>query len=136
MSGLPISARPEVVSRAHGKPMICPACGNDIYLGTPHICPEGFVRPADAGTLLTFYCYNSLNQCCRDWMLLGWPQVDGAPKLVDDERGRMHFDCPKCKRELWFDIAHPDAVAMWNEREQGSPQPPALVAGRIRDAVH
>jgi hypothetical protein len=114
--------------------MVCPQCGNDVFIDAPHLCPPGFVRAVDANTLLTFYGYNSLNQCCKAWILLGWPQVDGFPKLGDDERGRMHFDCPKCSRELWFDIAHPDATETWDVRERGKPPPPALVGGRIRPA--
>ena len=73
--------------------MPCPVCGNDVWADAPHMCPEGFVAPARA--VLTFYAYNSLNQCCRAWMLMGWRDEDGRPKLVDDERGRMHFECPQ-----------------------------------------
>ena len=124
------SPRPEQIHRAHGKPMPCPVCGNDVWADAPHMCPEGFVAPARA--VHTFYGYNSLNQCCRSWMLMGWRAEDGRPKLVDDERGRMHFECPECAQDLWFDIAHPDAIIIWDEAVQGTPQPPALVAGRIR----
>lgn len=121
-----------MVSRRTGRPMLCPVCEGDVYVDAPHICAPGKVMPAAAGTLLTFYAYNATNKCCRDWMLLGWPQVDGRPKLVDDERGMMHFDCPKCAKQLWFDIAHPVATEDWDVRAMGTPQPPALVAGRIR----
>jgi len=112
--------------------MPCPACGNDVWADAPHICPPGFVAPAPAGTILTFYGYNATNMCCRDWMLLGWPEADGKPKLTDDERGMMHFDCPKCGKQLWFDMTNPAATEVWDVRAQGEPQPPALVAGRIR----
>ena len=112
-----------------GRPMICPVCGNDVWADAPHVCPEGFVRPARE--ILTFYGYNALNQCCRSWILLGWPQVDGQPKLADDERGTMGFYCPKCKGRLWFDITHPDMTTIWDEAVQGKPQPPALVGGKI-----
>jgi len=121
-----------MIHRAHGKPMPCPACGNDVWADAPHVCPPGFVAPAAAGTTLTFYGYNATNKCCGDWMLLGWPQVDGRPKLTDDERGRMCFQCPKCRAPIWFDIANPAATEIWDVRAQGKPQPPALVAGRIR----
>jgi rRNA maturation protein Nop10 len=112
--------------------MPCPVCGNDVWADAPHVCPEGFVAPARA--VLTFYAYNALNQCCRSWMLLGWRDDGGRPKLADDERGRMSFDCPQCGGKLWIDIAHPDATIIWDEAKQGPPQPPALVAGRIRAA--
>jgi hypothetical protein len=111
--------------------MPCPVCGNDVWADAPHVCPQGFVAPARA--VLTFFAYNSMNNCCRDWMLMGWPEIDGRPKLIDEgERGHMHFDCPQCKKELWFDLAHPDGVIIWDEAKQGKAQPPALVAGRIR----
>ncbi len=119
----------DTVTRAHGRPMVCPTCGNDIYIDAPHLCPPGFVRPARAPSG-TFYGYNALNQCCRSWMLLGWPQVDGRPKLEGDERGRMRFDCPRCDGEIWFDIAHPDLEVYWDPAK-GAHQPPALVGGRI-----
>jgi predicted RNA-binding Zn-ribbon protein involved in translation (DUF1610 family) len=126
------SPRPEIVSRAHGTPMLCPACGNDIYLDGPHVCPPGFVKAVSAEQI--FYGYNALNKCCRDWMLLGWPQEDGAPRLTDDERGRMHFECPKCAKDLWFNIAEPDILIRWDTKVMGEPQPPALIGGRIRCA--
>jgi hypothetical protein len=127
-----VSPRPEQIHRAHGKPMPCPVCGNDVWADAPHICPEGFVAPARA--VLTFYGYNSVNNCCRDWMLLGWPELEGRPKgLEESERGRMHFDCPKCHEELWFNLSEPNAVIIWDEARQGKPQPAALVAGRIRE---
>jgi hypothetical protein len=127
------SPRPETIHRAHGKPMGCPVCGNDVWADAPHVCPEGYVMPAPAGTTLTFYAYNSTNQCCRDWMLLGWPEIDGRPKLDGaGSLGMVHFDCPKCAKALWFDIIHPDAAIVWDVRAQGKPDPPALVAGRIR----
>lgn len=122
-----------MVSRRTGRPMLCPVCEGDVYLDAPHVCAEGKVMPAAAGTTLTFYAYNATSRCCRDWMLVGWPQVDGLPKLTEGhDRGRLHFDCPKCKRQVWFHISAPDATLTWDVRAQGTPQPPALLAGRIR----
>jgi predicted RNA-binding Zn-ribbon protein involved in translation (DUF1610 family) len=118
------------VTRKHGRPMLCPQCGNDIFIDGPHICPEGFVRPARE--ILTFYGYNSLNQCCAQWMLLGWPEVDGRPKIENDERGHMHMTCPKCDEALWFDITNPMGVFYWDTAERGTPPPPALAQGRIK----
>lgn len=126
------SPRPDMIARRTGRPMLCPVCEGDVYADAPHICAPGHVMPAGAGTIQRFYAYNSLNSCCRDWMLLGWPEVDGRPKLVDDERGRMHFECPKCHKDLWFDISNPVAEEIWDLRTMGKPQPPALVMGRIR----
>lgn len=120
-----------MVARRTGRPMMCPVCEGEVFIDAPHICKEGAVMPAAAGTVLTFYGYNATNKCCRSWILLGWPDVDGHPKMVDDERGRMHFDCPKCKRDIWFNIAEPDAVSGWDVRAMGKPNPPALLAGRI-----
>ena len=114
--------------------MPCPVCGNDVWADAPHICPERFVAPARA--VLTFYGYNSTNQCCREWMLLGWPEVDGRPKENPDAlssmRGMMQFECPKCHKALFFNLFDPDATIYWDQGKQGAPQPPALVAGRIR----
>jgi predicted RNA-binding Zn-ribbon protein involved in translation (DUF1610 family) len=121
-----------MVSRSTGRPMVCPQCGNDVYVDAPHVCPPGFVQLVPTG--FTFYGYNSLNKCCQSWILLGWPQIDGAPKLEGNERGRMGFNCPKCTKRLWFDIAHPEITTVWDTQKLGPPQPPALVAGRIRAA--
>jgi hypothetical protein len=130
------SPRPDIIRRRHGRPMLCPVCGGDVWADAPHVCPEGFVAPARA--VLTFYGYNATNKCCRDWMLLGWPDIDGHPKLTSDrgwnmlaDYGRMQFACPKCTKPIYFDIAHPDAVFKWDEAKQGKPQPPALVGGRL-----
>ena len=100
--------------------MPCPVCGNDVWADAPHICPQGFVAPAKP---TMFYGYNSTNQCCREWMLLGWRKI---------ELRRMRVDCPKCGKDLWFDLAYPDQITVWDERTQGKPQPPAIVGGRIR----
>jgi hypothetical protein len=132
------SPRPDMVARRTGRPMLCPACEGDVYLDAPHVCKPGAVMPTAAGTTLTFYAYNATNACCRDWMLLGWPEVDGKPKLTGDSEARpwtaphMRFDCPKCAKDLWFNLNEPVATEVWDVRRQGKPQPPALVAGRIR----
>lgn len=121
-----------MVARRTGRPMLCPNCEGEVFIDAPHMCPEATLRPAAAGTVLTFYGYNSTNQCCRSWILLGWPQVNGMPKLTDDERGMMHFACPRCAKDLWFNMTEPDAVSTWDVRSMGEPQPPALLMGRIR----
>ncbi len=72
-----------------------------------------------------YYGYNATNRCCRDWMLLGWPEVDGKPKRFDTSR--LTLDCPKCHQDLYFDLAHPDTVLIKEEH-----QPPAIVPGRIK----
>ena len=129
------SPRPDMVRRRTGRPMLCPNCEGEVYLDAPHVCPEHTVIPA-AGTVLHFYGYNSLNECCRSWILLGWPQEDGIPRPklpADHDRGRMHFDCPKCHKELWFDLSQPAATSGWDPRTMGEPQPPALLMGRIRN---
>lgn len=125
--------RPDLVARRTGRPMLCPNCEGEVFIDAPHLCPEQTLRPAAAGTVLTFYGYNSTNQCCRSWILLGWPEIDGAPKLpAGHEHGMMHFDCPRCSRDIWFDLTEPDAVSQWDLRSMGEPQPAALLTGRIR----
>lgn len=124
-----------MVARRTGRPMLCPNCEGEVFLDAPHICPEATLRPAAAGTVLRFYGYTSLNQCCRGWLLLGWPEVNGEPRLpAGHERGRMHFTCPKCAKDLWFDLQNPDVIMSYDVREQGPPQPPALVPGKISAA--
>jgi predicted RNA-binding Zn-ribbon protein involved in translation (DUF1610 family) len=125
-----------MVARRTGRPMLCPNCEGEVFIDAPHMCPEETLRPAAAGTVLHFFGYNSLNQCCRSWVLLGWPEVDGRPKLTDDERGRMHFDCPKCHKDLWFNMTEPDLVQDYDVRLYGKPQPPALVGGKITVTNH
>ena len=127
--------RPDLVARRTGRPMLCPNCEGEVFIDAPHVCPEHTLRPAAAGTILTFYGYNALNECCRSWILLGWPEDPDRPRRpklpADHDRGRMHFDCPKCRRDIWFDLSHPDTTSGWDLRSMGEPQRPALLAGRI-----
>jgi hypothetical protein len=90
-----------------------------------------------------FYAYNSMNRCCRAWMLLGWPD-DGrghpqgsmgkdAPitkgfRIRGNAQERiLVVECPKCSRDLNFDLARPDLV-----EERKKEGPPAIVGGRIK----
>ena len=117
------------VSRRHGRPMMCPQCGGDVFIDGPHICPPGFVKPARE--VLTFYGYKALNQCCRsNWLLLGWPQEQGRPKREDE--GIMRIQCPQCQGDMWFNLACPDLETYWDQSLRGKPDPPTLLAGEIK----
>jgi hypothetical protein len=103
--------------------MPCPECGNDVWLDAPHTCPPGFVKPARE--IKRFYSYQSLNRCCRDWLLLGWP-------ADRDEHGVKTMTCGRCGKDLHFDLDRPGAVSYWDESTMGKPDPPTVIAGRIK----
>jgi len=104
---------------------IDPGILEDIDAG---IMPRGY-EPVRRG-LLRFYGYNSMNKCCREWILLGWPEVNGRPRRMED--GVLTVKCQKCGCDLHFDIPHPDVVSVWDVATMGEPQPPTIVGGRIR----
>lgn len=116
-----ISPNPEGIRRRHGRPMPCPQCGNDVWADSPHICPPGFVKPARE--IRRFYTFQSTNSCCRDWLLLGWPE--------DRTDTWMSVDCQRCGKPLHFDLRDPQVIVIWDEAKQGIPDPPTIVAGRI-----
>lgn len=89
--------------------------------------PAGWESAGKAKGPRRFYGFNATNQCCRRWMLLGWPDVDGRPKLLEENGGRLRVACPKCGADLWFDLANPDLV----ELREGKVQPPCIVGGII-----
>jgi len=106
---------------------IDPGILEDIDAG---LMPRGY-EPVRRGPL-RFYGYNSMNECCRRWILLGWPEVNGRPKYMEDGGEVLTVKCQKCGRDLHFDIIHPDAVSVWDTATMGEPQPPTIVGGRIR----
>lgn len=109
------------VTRAHGKPLNCPVCEAEVFIDEVHTCPPGFVKPANTRPQLQVgYGYNALNRCCRDWILLGWPEPQHEVRT---------FICPQCGGELHFDLGHPD---IRQEISAEEPHPVTVVAGRIR----
>lgn len=117
------------VTRTHGKPLNCPVCEAEVFIDEVHTCPPGFVKPASSKPQLQVgYGYNALNRCCRDWILVGWPEENGKPKDWD-QKGPLTMGCKKCLHFLYFDLAHPD---IRQEIHAPEPHPVAVVAGRIR----
>jgi hypothetical protein len=91
--------------------------------------PKGWEDAAKAKEPRMYYGYNSLNICCRHWLLLGWPQEGARPKGIEEtERGRMRAACPKCGADIWFDLSMPDMVEV-----RDTHQPPCIVGGVIYD---